>query len=83
MWLALSRSSEESAKLEQLRAAEAGFIKEAGGLVETVVGRVKVKAIKNLKDLERERTKATKAKRKLKLQVRGNHTHTLDGRQGS
>jgi hypothetical protein len=41
--------------------------------VETVVGRVKVKAIKNLKDLERERTKATKAKRKLKLQVRGHN----------
>ena len=56
--------------MAQLREKEEHYIQEARGAVDLMITRgVPPEALKNVKEVERERTKCTKVKRKLKLQV--------------
>jgi hypothetical protein len=68
--MTVHREKEQAAKQAQLNEKTEVYVKEAKGIVESLITRgVAVGSLRSAKDIERERTKCTKAKRKLKVQV--------------
>ena len=71
--LCSSRNREDDENTKKLREKEDQFNKSAKSLVESlIIHGVPLASLKSVKDVEREKNKVTKAKRKLKVQVEFN-----------